>query len=156
MQTLILQNTIIKHKAALDQLRNGLSTLGLLHEIEKKPAKFRKFFVHEEDDISSSYVKGLLSVEEASKEKAQVQMLFRFIENANKEDLAALLAFLTGSWTGIGSFLNGCIKVSVENIEGFFASTCLLLFNIPSYLKHYEEFESTISAVLNGTKFTTI
>ena len=155
MQTLILHNTIIKHKAALDQLRKGLSTLGLLCEIEKEPTKFKKFFVHEDEDISS-YVKGLFQVEEASNGKPQVQMLYRYIENANKEDLAALLAFLTGSWSGIGSFSTGCIKVSVENIEGFFASTCILLFYLPSYLENYEEFEGSINAVLNGTKFTTL
>ncbi len=143
LQTLILHNTIIKHKAALDQLRKGLSTLGLLCEIEKEPTKFKKFFVHEDEDISS-YVKGLFQVEEASNGKPQVQMLYRYIENANKEDLAALLAFLTGSWSGI------------ENIEGFFASTCILLFYLPSYLENYEEFEGSINAVLNGTKFTTL
>ena len=156
MQTLILHNTIIKHKAALDQLRKGLSTLQLLCEIEKKTAEFKRFFVHEEKNITSSYVKGLLRVEEASNDKPQVQMLFKYVDDASKEELAAMLAFLTGSCTGIGSFSCGCIKVSVENIEGFFASTCLLLFNMPSYIENYEEFESSIGAILKGTKFTTI
>ena len=43
-------------------------------------------------------------------------MLLKFIDNASKEDLAAMLAFLTGSCSGIGSFSNGCITVKVENI----------------------------------------
>ena len=60
IQTLILHNVIVKHKAALDQVRKGLSTLGLLCEIEKEPSKFRNLFVHEEENISASYVKGLL------------------------------------------------------------------------------------------------
>ena len=96
MQTLILHNTIIKHKAAMDQLRKGLSTLGLLHEIEKDPTKFEKLFVHEEESISSLYVKGLLKIEEASRDKVQEQMLYKFIENADQKELATLLAFLTG------------------------------------------------------------
>jgi hypothetical protein len=45
-----------------------------------------------------------------------LQMLFKY--DASKEELAAMLAFLTGSCTGIRSFSSGCIiKVSVENIE---------------------------------------
>ena len=156
MQTLILHATIVKHKAALDQLRKGLSNLGLLDEIEKKTDKFKSFFLHEEQEISSSYVKGLLKVEEASIEKPQVEMLFKYIEHASAENLAALLAFLSGSRSCNRSFSNGCIKVSVENIQGFFASTCLLLFNLPSTITTYEMFESSINAVLMGTKFTTI
>ena len=80
MQTLILHATIVKHNAALDQLQKGLSNLGLLDEIEKKTGKFKSFFLHDEEEISSSYVKGLLKVEEASIGKLQ-----------------ALLAFLSGS-----------------------------------------------------------
>ena len=156
MQTLILHATIVKHKAALDQLRKGLSNLGLLDEIQKNPDKFKMFFLHEEEDISSSYVKGLLKIEEASIGKPQVEMLFNYIEHASKENLAALLAFLTGSRSGIGSFSNGCIKVSVENIQGFFASTCILLFHLPSTITNYEMFASSLSAVLKGRKFTTI
>jgi hypothetical protein len=156
MQTLILHATIIKHKAALDQLRKGLSNLGLLNEIEKKPDKFKRFFLHEEEKISPLYVKGLLIVEDASIGKPQVEMLFKYIENASTENLAALLAFLSGSRSGIGSFSNRCIKVSVEDIQGFFASTCILLFHIPSTITTYEMFENSINAVLIGTKFTTI
>ena len=156
MQTLILHNTIIKHKAAMDQLRKGLSTLGLLHEIEKDPTKFEKLFVHEEESISSLYVKGLLKIEEASRDKVQLQMLYKFIENADQKELATLLAFLTGSSSSIGSFSNGCIKVSVESIQGFFASTCMLELSIPSHIESYSHFESSIRAVLQGTKFTTL
>lgn len=151
-----MHNAIVKHKAALDQVRQGLSTLGLLCEIEKQPSKFKNLFVHEEENISASYVKGLLNIEEASKDKVQVQMLLKFIDDASKEDLAALLAFLTGSCSGIGSFSNGCITVSVENIQGFFASTCILLFRIPSSLEDFSEFEGSIRSVLDGTKFTTL
>lgn len=140
----------------MDQLRKGLSTLGLLHEMEKDPNKFEKLFVHEEESISSTYVKGLLKIEEACKDKIQVQMLYKFIENADQKELATFLAFLTGSSTSTGSFLNGCIKVSIENIQGFFASTCMLELNLPSHIESYSHFENSIRAVLQGTKFTTI
>ena len=110
MQTLILHATIVKHKAALDQLQKGLLNLGLLNEIEKKVDKFKSFFLQEEEEISSSYVKGLLKVEEASIGKPQVEMLLKYIEHATAENLAALLAFLSGSRSCISSFSNGCIK----------------------------------------------
>ena len=41
MQTLILHSTVLKHKAALDQFRKGISILGLLSQIEKNPLKLK-------------------------------------------------------------------------------------------------------------------
>ena len=56
MQCLIIHDTILKHKAIVDQLRKGLSILGFLNELEKAPAKFEHFFVHSGDDVSSDYL----------------------------------------------------------------------------------------------------
>ena len=37
----------IKRKSILEQLRKGLSTLGVLAEIEDNPSLFEEFFVHQ-------------------------------------------------------------------------------------------------------------
>ena len=151
-----MHSSIIKHKAAMDQLRKGLSILGLLDEMEKNPTKFEKLFVHQDDGISSSYVKSLLKIQETAKGKEQVQMLFKFIENCNDKELSSFLAFLTGSPSSTGYFSSGSITVSVEDIQGFFASTCILELKIPSHIENYIHFENSIRAVLQGTKFTTL
>ena len=45
-------DTILKHKAILDQLRSGFSILGFNKELEKAPAKFEHFFVQSSDEVS--------------------------------------------------------------------------------------------------------
>ena len=55
-----------------------------------------------------------------------------------------------------GVFESGCLTVSVENRQGLFASTCLLKLHIPSGICSYVQFESSMRAVLQGTKFTTV
>ena len=98
MQCLIIHNTILKHKAVVDQLRKGLSILGFLKELEKAPAKFEHFFMHSGDGVSSKYLKSLFKPPVSSDVQVNnvVQMLYRFIENATEEDLSKFLCFITG------------------------------------------------------------
>eukprot|EP00794_Sanderia_malayensis_P008368 gene8368-9266_t len=63
VQCLALHDTIIKHKAGLDQFRNGLKILGLLKEVEAASSKFVAFFIHQDDAVSANYVKQLLKLE---------------------------------------------------------------------------------------------
>lgn len=50
-QSLILHVTVLKRKAALDQFRKGLATLGVLAEIEKNPAEFEKLFTEKKKSL---------------------------------------------------------------------------------------------------------
>ena len=89
MQSLLVHEVILKHKTALDQMRKGLSILGLLEEIEKSPEKFQSYFVHEDDDVDADFIVSP-SVQNV------VQLLFSFIKNAKKEALRRFLCFVTG------------------------------------------------------------
>ena len=126
--------------------------------MERAPQKFEQFFVHREEDISATYVKGLLRPPESSEPAVckAMQMLYAFIQNADQEELSTFLFFLTGSKSITGVFEPGCVTVSVENTQGIFASTCLLELHIPSGICSYVQFESSMRAVLQGTKFTTV
>ena len=111
MQSLILHATVLKHKAALDQFRKGLATLGLLSEVEKNPIKFEKFFVHSEEDITATFVKSLLKPPQIStpdSDKA-VEMLYTFIDQADYELLSNFLSFTTGSRLTTGALKPNCI-----------------------------------------------
>ena len=154
MQTLILHSTFLKHKAALDQFRKGLSILGLLREIERNPQKFEHFFVRHDENISPGFVKKLLKVPDTRLDA--VNMLYEFIDTASKEDLSDFLLFTTGSMVNTGAFRPECIKVSVENTQGFFASTCSFELTIPACILTSEEFQLILKSVIKGNRFTTV
>ena len=88
-QTLILNSTVIKHKAALDQFRKGISILGLLREIKKNHLKFEQFFVHQDEIILPEFLKKLLKVPDSSDlaHCTAFDMLLEFIDTATKEEL---------------------------------------------------------------------
>ena len=56
----MLHDTILKHKAIIDQLWSGLLILGIKKELEKAPPKFEHFFGHSSDEVSPAFVKSLL------------------------------------------------------------------------------------------------
>lgn len=159
MQTLILHNTVLKHKAALDQFRKGLNILGLLSEIEKSPQKFEQFFVHHEDNISPDFVKKLLKCPDTSLDpvaQGAVNMLHDFIDTASKDDLSDFLSFTTGSMIATGGLRPECIKVSVEETQGFFASCCSFELKIPGSISDSKEFKLLLKSVIKGNRFTTV
>lgn len=131
----------MKHKAILDQLRKGLSILGLQKELERAPDKFEHLFVHKDDEVQHV-----------------VQMLYAFLQNSSKDVLLDFLCFVTGSRSSTSMFVPGSIGLSIGNTESIFASTCTLELKLPSSFLTYSQFESAMKAVLNvqGKKYTTV
>ena len=129
-----LHDTIVKHKAILDQLRKGLSILGLQKELERAPDKFEHLFVHKDDEVSAAYVKELLKLPTSSDAQVQhvVQMLYAFLQNTSKDDLLDFLCFVTGSRSSTSMFVPGSIGLSIGNTESIFGSTWALLSYIYS------------------------
>ena len=121
VQCLVLHDTILKHKAILDQLRSGLSILGFKKELEKAPAKFEHFFVHSSDEVSPAFVKSLLKppATDDTQVKNVMQMLYSFIQNSSVDDLFDFLSFSTGSRSSTSIFVPGSIAVSVETQRPF-------------------------------------
>lgn len=157
VQCLVLHDTILKHKVILDQLRKGLSILGLQQELEKAPAKFEHFFVHSDKEVSAAYVKALLKppISEDALVNNVVQMLYSFIQNASKDDLLDFLCFTTGSRSSTSIFVPGSITVSVGNTEGIFAATCTLELKLPTGFSSYSQFETILRGMIKGKKYTT-
>lgn len=159
MQTLILHSTVLKHKAALDQFRKGLNILGLLRKIENNPQKFEQFFVHHDGDISADFVKKLLKIPDTSSDPVvqdAVNMLHEFIDTGSKDDLSDFLLFTTGSMIATGGLRPQCIKVSVEQTQGFFASTCSFELKIPANIPSSAAFKLALKSVIKGNRFTTV
>eukprot|EP00794_Sanderia_malayensis_P005868 gene5868-6561_t len=157
VQCLVLHDTIIKHKAILDQFRNGLKILGFLKEVEAAPSKFVHFFIHQDDAVSANYVKQLLKLEfSEDRQIRQVQgWLFLFIENASERTLANFLCYVTGSSSCTSVFVPGSISVHIGNVDAIYASTCTLDLKIPVSFDDYLHFESSMMAVMKGKAYNT-
>ena len=148
----MLHDTIIKHKAILDQLRSGLSILGFKKELEKAPAKFEHFFVHSSDEVSPAFVKSLLTppVTHDAQVKHVKQMLYSFIQNSSADDLFDFLSFATVSRSSTAIFVPASIAVLGGNTEAICASTCTLELKLPYGFASYSEFESSMRAIFKG------
>lgn len=159
MQTLILHSTVLKHNATLNQFRKGLNILGLLSKIESNPQKFEQFFVHHDGDLSADFVKKLLKVPDTSSDplvQDAVEMLHEFIDTGSKDDLSDFLLFTTGSMIATGGLRSECIKVSVEQTQSFFASTCSFELKIPASIPNTADFKLALKSVIKGNRFTTV
>ena len=58
------------------------------------------------------------------------------------------LLFATGSMIATEGLRPECIKVSVEQTEGFFASTCLFELKIPASIPNSAEYKLALNQLL--------
>jgi len=123
------------------------------------PQKFEQFFVHHDGDISPDFVKKLLKVPDISSDpvvQRAVNMLHEFIDTGNKDDLSDFLLFTSGSMIATGGLRSECNKVSVEQTQGFFASTCSFEPKVPASIPNSAEFKLALKSVIKGNRFTTV
>ena len=87
VQSLVIHESLIKHKVVLDQFRKGLTLLGLLEEIEKESRKFEHLFVHQKGQIHKEFVQSLIRLPDSTNPSIVnvTQMLLSFISSANKQ-----------------------------------------------------------------------
>ena len=114
-QSLITFNVLTKNVVLLDQMRKGLSTLGLLKDIEKKPTLFEHFFVRQGSQLTPDYVKELLNFGTSGLEdetnSTLEQLLTTFIDGCNEEEHSDLLAFVTGTCFQTSALVPGSVRV---------------------------------------------
>ncbi|KAJ7354986.1 G2 M-phase specific E3 ubiquitin protein ligase [Desmophyllum pertusum] len=122
VQSLVTHEVLLKHKGALDQFRKGLGILGVLEEIERAPRKFEHLFVHQDNAISSDFVKSLLRLPNSTNPSVVnvTQMLLSFIDNAKENVLCMFLGFVTGCKSSTTALRPGCVNVTVEDTPTIF------------------------------------
>ena len=153
----MLHNILVKKKAILDQFRKGLSILGLLDEIQRKPEMFEECFLYQ-GIVSNDSVASSLHFPASEDKNAQrvFQLLQTFIKNCNADGLDDFKRFVTGTRCSAKSILPRRITVSCENTNSIFASTCLLELKLPNHSRNYAyEFETAMYSVIGGNTFTT-
>jgi len=131
VQSLVIHESLIKHKVVLDQFRKGLTLLGLLEEIEKEPRKFEHLFVHQKGQIHRDFVQSLIRLPDSTNPSivnvTQMLLPVSFISTANEDVLCKLLGFITGCKSVTAALRPGCIRITVEDTPNIFASTCPLV-----------------------------
>lgn len=138
-------------------MRKGLSTLGLLKEIEKNPSLFEHFFVHQGSHLKPHYFKELLNMSipgsEDETNSRPAHLLTTFIDGCNEEELSDLLAFVTGTRFQTSALVPGSIKVEFVATDTIYSSACLMELKVPLHFVSQEQFNTAMKAVIKGNAF---
>lgn len=154
VQSILVHFVLSKKKVLLDQLREGLKTLGVLEEAIKHPLLFEKLFVKTESDLVPGEVKAILKFPEPMgvTEVETREMLLQFIDDCSIDRLDDFLRFTTGAATlpMTGSFLNK-ITVTFDAVDDcIFSSTCLLTLQLPPKFESFVLFKAFMEAAISN------
>lgn len=151
LQSLMLHDILVKRKSILDQSRKGLSTLGLLIEMEHNPSLFEECFVHQ-GGLSNDFVVSCLHFQDNQnvREDQVYQMLQTFVRNAPVNELKNFLKFVTGMPTVSMATQPHRISVSCHESNSIFASTCLLELKFPNHFDSYAALDLAMRSVIEG------
>ena len=121
IRNLIVHDAIAKPKMVLDQLREGLKTLGFGKGMELYPDIFRELFAAGDKEVTADDIKGQLQFPSdlSPKEEIIKEYMQQFLQDASIDELKAFLAFATGS-PCLPQFGLGIIKVEFDNTESIF------------------------------------
>ena len=85
-QCIMCHFLINKRKVVLDQLQEGLQTLGLLNEMQKNPLLFERLFLYQEKNLTTAIVKDILSFPNNEHKDVQ-EMVLQFIDESDHEGM---------------------------------------------------------------------
>ena len=127
IQNVIIHDVIGRPKIVLDQLREGLGTLGFGAKMKQCPDLFQELFVYKDNKLSDGDVIGILKFPTAmSMDKSTTKgYLIEFVKNAPQETLIKFLLFTTGS-PRLPNFGLGRIEIKFESESSIFG------INMPS------------------------
>ena len=99
IQSVVMYEVISKRKMALDQLRKGLNTLGVLDEMSKHPHLFESVFTFKPVELTPAIVKECLKYPDELSDQAQEtkMMMNRFVDQSSSARLMQLMQYCTGS-----------------------------------------------------------
>lgn len=114
MKSIIVHDAIGKPKIVLDQLREGLHTLGFGEEMKKYPDTFQPLFAFAKADLKGMRVVDLLHFPACmnSNETNTRNFLTTYLSEAGQETLENVLVFTTGA-PSLPNFGLGSIEVKL-------------------------------------------
>ena len=121
IQALMIHDIIGKPKIVLDQLREGLATLGFGTEMLQHPEEFEELFVHDNNVLESGSIIGSLQFPTvmSSDESTTHDYLIQFLQRGSQETLKRFLTFATGSPV-LPEFGLGTIQVKFDDGTAIF------------------------------------
>ena len=158
IQTLIVHDAIGKRKIVLDQLREGLQTLGFGDRLRVLPDLFKELFVAGEEITADKVKECLTFPTELSDEESTIKVcLEEYIMKASCESLKDLLIFATGA-PCLLDFGLGMITVEFSDESSIFSSTCLKKITFPRKFPDSDTILAAICGVCDnaGRAFTSI
>ena len=159
IQSLIVHDTLGKPKILLDQLREGLQTLGFESRMQLYPEIFKELFVEGEKQLQGSGVKDILMFpsEASDEQKTILEYTTEFIVAVTPMVLKAFLTFSIGA-PCLPDYGLGRIRIEFDVVESIFSSTCLGKVTFPKNFPDKATFLSTLEAVCDngGKAFTSV
>ena len=154
IQAIIVHDVIGRPKIVLDQLREGLATLGFASRMKEFPELFQELFVPATSELTGAEVIGVLEFPSAMDEDEVTthHYLKDFLLHAKPEILRIFLIFTTGAIC-LPNFGLGKIGVKFEETHSVFASTCCQSVTLPKSFTDEVTFSSAMLAVID-TKCT--
>ena len=152
IQSIIIHDVIGRPKIVLDQLRDGLGTLGFGTKMKKFPDIFQQLFVPGEAELKGAHVITLLNFPPSLSEDETTTKgyLLEFLKKAEAKMLQEFLVFTTGA-PCLPNFGYGKIDVKFGSDPLIFASTCLQSLTLPKNFPDKTTFSSSIKASMNTT-----
>lgn len=159
IQSLIVHDAIEKPKILLDQLREGLQTLGFGSRMQVYPELFKELFVAGEKEMKGSDIKEILMFpsEMSDADKTIMEHMTEFIVGATPDILKAFPTFATGA-PCLPEFGLGRIRIEFEDAGSIFSSTCTKNVTLPRNFPDKDTFLAALHAVCDnsGKAFTSI
>ena len=158
IQNLIIHDAIGKRKVVLDQLREGLQTLGFGARLSVYPDLFEELFVAGDNITCSKVKKCLVFPVQLTDEESRGKGYFEdYLTTASSEKMKDLLIFATGA-PCVPDFGLGKIRIEFTDDSSISSSTCLKKITFPREFPGIETFMASINAVCDnaGRAFTSI
>ena len=159
IQSVVMYEVISKRKMALDQLRKGLNTLGVLDEMSKHPHLFESVFTFKPVELTPAIVKECLKYPDELSDQAQEtkMMMNRFVDQSSSARLMQLMQYCTGSKM-MPSVQNFAINVHFHSEDYISSSTCTFTLLIPDHFHSYGLFELSLNSAFSssGKSFTSV
>lgn len=130
IQSMVIFDVLVKRKASLDQLREGLKTLNVLKAVQEKSDSMKRYFLANSEVSHTAFFDKCHFVDCPCE---GVENFKRIIGSFDVENMSKLLKFITGGSTMIALSQNH-VTIKFKNTASIFVSTCSFELTIPEQI----------------------
>lgn len=152
---MVINDTLVRRKASLDQLRKGLVILGILGILEKNGDSMAQYFIHNDVVVKPSELINKLNFVGVSDEKQK--LLIDIIKSYDEKMIEKFLLFVSCMTNMFSFYTDQKIQVKFNEAEAIFASTCEFAITISTSIDNKELLKAALDVVVdnNWSSFNT-